>query len=168
MSVLIGLGGNVGDVFASMQSAIDTLNNRADCTVRAVSDVYRTPPWGVTDQDWFLNACADLSTTLEPEPLLDVLLGIERETGRVRDHKWGPRTLDLDIIAYGHQTIDSAKLTVPHPRLAERAFVLVPLMDIAPERNIGDLAVRDYMDNLGSTEVIKSQMRLRFRPILSS
>lgn len=148
ISSLIGLGGNVGDVVGSMQHAINAIDNRQDCSVLAVSKVYRTPPWGITDQDWFFNACAEVQTSLAPEALLDLLLTIELAQGRVRDQRWGPRTLDLDIIAYGDEAIETERLTIPHPRMGERAFVVIPLMDISPDRLIGGKSVRKYAASL--------------------
>jgi 2-amino-4-hydroxy-6-hydroxymethyldihydropteridine diphosphokinase len=98
------------------------------------SRFYRTPPWGPVEQPDFVNAAIAVETSLEPHVLLDTLLSIERAFGRVRDgERWGPRTLDLDLLAYGERTIDDERLTLPHPRLAERAFVLLPLADVAPE-----------------------------------
>ncbi|MEM9575109.1 MAG: 2-amino-4-hydroxy-6-hydroxymethyldihydropteridine diphosphokinase, partial [Pseudomonadota bacterium] len=119
------------------------------------SRIYRTPPWGITEQDWFYNACAEVETSLEAEALLDLLLTIELAQGRVRDQRWGPRTLDLDIIAYGDATIETERLSIPHPRLGERAFVVLPLMDICPERVISGKTVSDYaagMDRGGIKE----------------
>lgn len=144
-SVLIALGGNVGPVVQTMQSALERLHEEPDCAVVAVSAVYSTPPWGIVDQPRFLNACAELSTMVPAHRLLDRLLAAERAAGRVRERRWGPRTLDIDMIAYGERHISTPRLSVPHPRLFERAFVLVPLADIAADRiisgrRIGDVA----------------------------
>jgi 2-amino-4-hydroxy-6-hydroxymethyldihydropteridine diphosphokinase len=152
-SALIGLGGNVGDVCASMQFAIDTLHSNAQCRVTRISKVYKTPPWGVTDQDWFFNACAEVKTSLMPEALLDELLSIERLRGRVRDMRWGPRTLDLDLLVYGNSNVETERLTVPHPRMAERPFVIVPLMDIAPDRVVSGRTVSDYARKLDTSDI---------------
>lgn len=143
-SALIGLGGNVGDVVQSMQRAINAIHNRQDCKVLAISKVYRTAPWGNTEQAWFYNACAEVETELEPEALLDLLLTIEIAQGRIREERWGPRTLDLDIISYGDLAIETERLTLPHPRMGERAFVVVPLLDICPDRLVGGKTIKEY------------------------
>ncbi|SKB51625.1 2-amino-4-hydroxy-6-hydroxymethyldihydropteridine diphosphokinase [Luteibacter sp. 22Crub2.1] len=133
VTALIGLGGNLGDVRARLAAAIDALGRVPGVSVGARSRFYRTPPWGNVDQPDFVNAAVAIDTTMGPHDLLDVLLATERDFGRVRDgERWGPRTLDLDLLAYGDRTIDDERLTVPHPRIAERAFVLLPLADIAP------------------------------------
>lgn len=138
VTAYLGLGGNVGDPVAAMSRALAALDGHPQCRLVAVSRLYRTPPWGKTDQDWFFNAAAGVETTLEPEPLLDLLLAIERANHRERRERWGPRTLDLDILDFGGRAIESERLVLPHPRMTERAFVLVPLADIA-----GDLVVED-------------------------
>jgi len=133
VTALIGLGGNLGDVRARLAAAIDALGRVPGVSVGARSRFYRTPPWGNVDQPDFVNAAVAVDTAMGPHDLLDVLLATERDFGRVRDgERWGPRTLDLDLLAYGDRTIDDERLTVPHPRIAERAFVLLPLADIAP------------------------------------
>ena len=129
----LGLGGNVGDPVASMAEALRRLDNNPDCSLRAVSHLYRTPPWGKTDQAWFFNAAAAVETTLAPHALLDLFLDIERSMKRVRDERWGPRTLDMDILAYGDLVLSDKRLSLPHPRMKDRAFVLMPLADIAPD-----------------------------------
>jgi 2-amino-4-hydroxy-6-hydroxymethyldihydropteridine diphosphokinase len=130
----IGLGGNLGDVRMRLESAIHAIDAVPGMRVTARSRFYRTPPWGNVSQPEFLNAAVEISTTLEPVALLDALLTIEREAGRVRDgERWGPRTLDLDLLAYADEVIDDERLSVPHPRIAERAFVLLPLADIAAD-----------------------------------
>ena len=142
-SVLIALGGNLGSVVEAMQNGLDRLHAADDCSVVAVSHVYATPPWGIVEQPRFLNACAELVTTVPAHRLLDRLLAAERAQGRVRDQRWGPRTLDIDLIAYADQHIATPRLTVPHPRLFDRAFVLVPLADIAADRIISGRKVGD-------------------------
>ncbi len=129
----IGLGGNIGNPEAAMAAALRGLDMRADCTVTAVSGVYRTPPWGVTDQPDFLNSCATVETTLPPRALLDACLQVETDLQRVRTRRWGPRTIDIDILVYDDRTIDEDGLHVPHPRMKERPFVLVPLAEIAAD-----------------------------------
>lgn len=132
--VFIALGGNVGDVPATIASAIADIGRRPGFRLLARSANYRTPPWGNTDQPPFVNACIEIETTTEPRALLRLLHVVERAHGRdrKRERRWGPRTLDLDIIAYEGVTMHDDDLTLPHPRLFERAFVLVPMAEIAP------------------------------------
>ncbi len=128
----IGLGANLGDAAATLTEAIDALARREGVHVRAVSRLYRTPAWGREDQPDFINAAALLDTSLAPRALLDVLLAVEADFGRQRvdGERWGPRTLDLDLLLYGDAVIDEPGLQVPHPHLHERAFALVPLLDV--------------------------------------
>lgn len=134
VTALIGLGGNLGEVRERLEAAIERLHAVPGLAVAARSRYYRTAPWGIVDQPDFINAAIAVSTTLAPLPLLEVLLATERAFGRVREgERWGPRTLDLDLLAYGDRVIDDERLSVPHPRIAERAFVLLPLADIAAE-----------------------------------
>ncbi len=118
----LGLGGNLDNPVRAMALALRTLDARADCRVGAVSRLYRTPPWGKTDQSFFYNSCAAVDTTLSPEALLDVCLGIERDMKRVRIERWGPRTIDIDILTYGDIERAEPLLTIPHPRMTERGF----------------------------------------------
>ena len=136
--VLIALGGNVGDVRATFVKAIANVCGMAQAVLKARSSDYATPPWGEEQQDRFVNACIEIETSLDPHALLFTLQKIEKKFGRDRAHerRWGPRTLDLDLIAYDDVSIDKPELTLPHPRLFERAFVLVPLAEIAPHRLI--------------------------------
>ena len=129
----IGLGGNVGDVASSFAVALERLSQAEGVEIVRVSSLWRTKPWGKTDQPDFLNAAALLRTKLPPRALLDLCLTVERSLGRQRDEKWGPRTIDLDILTYGDAIIQEPGLTIPHPRLAERAFALLPLAEIAPD-----------------------------------
>jgi 2-amino-4-hydroxy-6-hydroxymethyldihydropteridine diphosphokinase len=126
----IGLGSNLGDSLETLRSAAVRLADLG--AVIAVSPVYETDPVGLVEQPAFLNAVVLLDTTLAPEPLLDRLLGIEADFHRERTIRWGPRTLDLDLIWYEGVSLDSERLTLPHPRAHERAFVLRPLVDIDP------------------------------------
>ncbi len=136
--VLIALGGNVGDIRATFARALPLITARSSGTLLARSSDYETPPWGDTAQAPFINACIRLETALEPRALLATLHAIEAEFGRDRlnERRWGPRPLDLDLLAYDDLAVISDDLTLPHPRLLERAFVLVPLAEIAPDRII--------------------------------
>jgi 2-amino-4-hydroxy-6-hydroxymethyldihydropteridine diphosphokinase len=127
----VGLGSNVGDRRATLERALELLRERVD--VRAVSSVRETEPWGVVDQPMFLNAAAEIETELTPRDLLDVLLEVERRLGRTREGpRYGPRTIDLDLLLYGDDVVDEPGLAVPHARLHERTFVLEPLAELDP------------------------------------
>jgi 2-amino-4-hydroxy-6-hydroxymethyldihydropteridine diphosphokinase len=126
----IGIGSNAGDPEANVRHAFERLAETG--TVIARSSLYRTAPWGVTGQRDFVNAAALVDTALDPRGLLAALKRIETDAGRVTTFRWGPRVLDLDILAYGDVRLDGPELTVPHARLRERAFVLVPLAEIDP------------------------------------
>ena len=129
----VALGGNVGDVETTLVEAIWALDSLPQTSVRAQSKLYRTPPWGNTEQPPFVNAVVELQTRMTPRVLLDLLLEIETRFGRDRgeSEKWGPRELDLDLLTYGEEQMDEPGLHLPHPHLHERAFVLVPLAEIA-------------------------------------
>lgn len=146
----LGLGGNVGDPVRAMAEALRALDARADCRVVAVSRLYRTPPWGKTDQDWFFNACALVDTRLRPEALLDACLGIEKAMKRERRERWGPRTIDIDVLAYEGVEQAGGRLELPHPRMTGRGFVLMPLADIAPDLVVSGRTVEDW---LGAADV---------------
>lgn len=135
-SAFIGLGSNLEAPAAQLDRALAALAARGDLRLDAVSSYYRTAPWGETAQPAFVNAAARLETALSPEALLDVLIAIESAAGRRRELRWGPRTLDLDLLAFDGERRDTPRLTLPHPHLHERAFVLVPLAEIAPALEI--------------------------------
>jgi 2-amino-4-hydroxy-6-hydroxymethyldihydropteridine diphosphokinase len=157
----IALGGNVGDVRSSFDQAIATLCDGRMVRLLARSSDYRTPPWGVTDQPPFINAVISVATTLEPHALLSRAQECERALGRERAHErhWGPRRIDLDLLTYDDLAIDDATLTLPHPRIFERAFVLVPLAEIAPDRIIGGLQVRDALARVDPAGIEKLPAR---------
>lgn len=131
----VGLGANLGDAVATIRAAIDALARLPDTHLLQASRLYRTPAWGVIAQPDFINAVAVLDTGLPARALLDALLDIERAGGRVRidGERWGPRTLDLDVLLYGDSIIEEPGLRVPHPYLHERAFALLPLLDAWPD-----------------------------------
>ena len=128
----ISLGSNIGDRFQHLKDAIQALHSRQGVSVQVVSSIYETAPVGYTDQADFLNVVVAIETELTAQQLLEVCQHIEQELGRVRDVRWGPRTVDLDILLYDYDNIETKRLTVPHPRMHERAFVLTPLLEIAP------------------------------------
>lgn len=136
-AVFVGLGSNLGASAEILRQAFVALGHLPQTRLLRSSRIYRTPAWGLTAQPDFLNAVAELHTGLAPQALLAALLAIEREAGRVRladgSDRWGPRTLDLDLLLYGDQCVEERGLRVPHPHLHERAFALLPLLEIAPE-----------------------------------
>lgn len=151
----LGLGSNLGDREAMLRAAIAALDATPGVRVTAVSSLYETPPWGPVPQGPYLNACVALDTTLSPRELLRLCLAIERDHGRERAVRWGPRTLDIDLLLYGDETIDEEGLMVPHPRMTERAFVLVPLAEIAPELAIGGRSIAESLKALDTSEIVR-------------
>jgi 2-amino-4-hydroxy-6-hydroxymethyldihydropteridine diphosphokinase len=139
---LLALGSNLGDKVANIDRAIELLTERGDVRLIARSRNYATEPWGKTDQDWFVNAAIAVVTELAPRQLLARCKEIERRMGRVATEKWGPRIIDLDLLVYGDAAMDDAELVLPHPHIGARAFVLAPLMDIAPDLVIDGKSVR--------------------------
>ena len=133
VAACVALGSNLDDPRAQVERGFAALAALPHTTLHARSRLYRTRPWGIVDQPDFINAAARLETTLTPRELLDGLLGIEAGVGRVRGARNGPRILDLDLLLYGDRAIDEPDLVVPHPRLHERAFVLLPLADVAAD-----------------------------------
>lgn len=132
-TAFVGLGSNIGNSVAEVQRAVTALVGAVDIHVLAASPCYRTKPMGSIKQEWFVNAVVQLVTSLSAESLLRVLQEIERDQERVRGERWGPRTIDCDLLLFGQQVIDTPLLTVPHPGLTTREFVLYPLADIAPD-----------------------------------
>jgi 2-amino-4-hydroxy-6-hydroxymethyldihydropteridine diphosphokinase len=128
-----------------MASALRLLDTAAGVEVVGVSSLYRTPPWGKLDQPDFLNAAAELTTTHTPHQLLALCLDTEHKLKRVREERWGPRLIDIDILVFGDRVIRETGLEVPHPRMLERAFVLAPLAEIAPELSVDGRAVADRL-----------------------
>ncbi|MGB9803697.1 2-amino-4-hydroxy-6-hydroxymethyldihydropteridine diphosphokinase [Desulfofundulus sp.] len=129
----IGLGSNMGDKKRNLRVALEMLQGVSGITLLRVAPFYRTDPVGYTDQDWFINTVAEVGTTLPPRELLATCLEVENCLGRVRSLRWGPRVIDLDLLLYDGRVIVEPDLQVPHPRMHERAFVLVPLADLVPD-----------------------------------
>ncbi|MFN0263895.1 2-amino-4-hydroxy-6-hydroxymethyldihydropteridine diphosphokinase [Tepidamorphus sp. 3E244] len=142
----IGLGGNMGERQANLETAIAKLDATDGIAVVKTSTFIGTEPWGKTDQDWFLNAAIALDTTLSARQLLETCLAIETSMGRVRTEKWGPRIIDLDILTYGDAVIDEDGLQVPHPYIPERPFVLEPLAEIAPDLKVDGRKISDLLN----------------------
>ena len=161
VEAFIALGGNVGDVRATFDRAVAQLCDGTSVRLTARSSDYRTPPWGVTDQPAFTNAVIAVATTASPHALLARAQDSERALGRDRAHaqRWGPRPIDLDLLAYDDLAVNDDTLTLPHPRLFERAFVLVPLAEIAPERTIAGVRVRDALARVDASGIEKLPSR---------
>jgi 2-amino-4-hydroxy-6-hydroxymethyldihydropteridine diphosphokinase len=153
--VYLSLGGNLGDPARAMGAALRILDEDPLSKVVRVSSLYRTPPWGKTDQPDFLNAAAEIETGLEPRELLDLCLEAERRLKRVRQERWGPRLVDIDILVFGDRRVHEAGLDIPHPRMLERAFVLVPLTEIAPDYRMGGVSLAEHLGNIDRTGIEK-------------
>jgi 2-amino-4-hydroxy-6-hydroxymethyldihydropteridine diphosphokinase len=153
----VALGGNVGDVRSTFERAIGLLCDGTEVRLEARSSDYRTPPWGMTDQPPFLNAVIAATTTLTPRGLLARAHACERTLGRDRatERRWGPRPIDLDLLTYDDLVVHDSHLTLPHPHLFERAFVLVPLAEIAPDRVIAGVRVREALAQLDARGIEK-------------
>jgi 2-amino-4-hydroxy-6-hydroxymethyldihydropteridine diphosphokinase len=152
---LIALGGNVGDVRSTFDQAIAKLCSDDTVQLTARSSDYRTPPWGVTEQAPFVNAVIAVATSLAPHDLLARAQECERALGRNRalERRWGPRTIDIDLLAYDDLVLIDRDLILPHPHMLERAFVLVPLAEIAPDRLIAGVKVRDALNRVDGSGI---------------
>lgn len=155
VTAYLGLGGNIGEPERAMAAALHALDAAAEIRVISVSSLYRTPPWGKLDQPDFLNAAAQVRTALSARALLRACLVIERSLKRERAERWGPRPIDIDILVYGTGAIREEGLEIPHPRMLERAFVLVPLAEIAPDLAVGDATVADHLGRLDAAAIRK-------------
>ncbi|MBC7586708.1 MAG: 2-amino-4-hydroxy-6-hydroxymethyldihydropteridine diphosphokinase [Tardiphaga sp.] len=156
-SVLIALGGNIGDVRDTFRRAISNICGMTQAALIARSSDYATAPVGGVPQDDYVNAVIEIETELDPHALLFTLHRIEQKFGRnrVAETRWGPRGLDLDMIAYDDVLIAKPELTLPHPRATERAFVLVPLAEIAPDREIAGMTVADWLKQVRTNDIRK-------------
>ncbi|MET8580497.1 2-amino-4-hydroxy-6-hydroxymethyldihydropteridine diphosphokinase [Streptomyces collinus] len=162
---VISIGSNLGNRLETLQGAVDALEDTPGVRVKAVSPVYETEPWGVEpgSQPSYLNAVVALKTTLPPSSLLERAHAVEEAFNRVRDERWGPRTLDVDIVAYAGVTSDDPQLTLPHPRAHERAFVLAPWHDVDPEAQLpGRGPVADLLSTL-TREGVEARTDLELR-----
>jgi 2-amino-4-hydroxy-6-hydroxymethyldihydropteridine diphosphokinase len=153
----LGIGANLGDAQGSVRAAIAALASLPGTRLVKASSLYRTAPWGVTDQPDFINACALVETVLSPRDLLDACLAIERGMGRDRGNalRWGPRLIDIDVLFHGATMSDEPRLQLPHPRLFERGFVLAPLSEIDPGLVIGGRKVADALVALGKPDWVR-------------
>ena len=154
---LIGIGSNIGLAAENCEKAIALINKSESVNVTAQSSLYESEPVGKVDQAWFVNAAIEVHTTLAPEELLQLLLNIEQDFGRTRKEKWGPRIIDLDILDYEGIIMDSKVLTLPHPEMAQRRFVLEPLSEIAGEtvHPLEKKTILDLLKKLPKTPVVK-------------
>jgi len=160
----LGLGGNIGDVAGSFIRALRSLFDAPGVKLLRASSIYLTPPWGKLDQPSFLNMAVVVETELPARALLARCLEIEEKMGRRRLERWGPRTLDLDILTYGDAAIDEPDLKIPHPRITERAFVLAPLAEMAPRLRIADQEVAHWLalvDRVGVEVEPQATARIR-------
>jgi 2-amino-4-hydroxy-6-hydroxymethyldihydropteridine diphosphokinase len=153
----VALGGNVGDVRATFARAIPMLCDGTAVQLAVRSSDYRTPPWGVTDQAPFVNAVIAVMTSLPPHDLMARAQECERALGRnqARERRWGPRAIDIDLLTYDDLVLIDRDLILPHPHLLERAFVLVPLAEIAPEWLIAGIRVREALERLNTSGIEK-------------
>jgi 2-amino-4-hydroxy-6-hydroxymethyldihydropteridine diphosphokinase len=155
--VYIGLGSNVGDSIQNIRTALNHMENASSLTILRVSSLYRTAPIGYEDQDWFINAAAECTTSLLPLLLLDLLQSIEQKMERSTPFKWGPRNIDLDILIFGSSIIKEPVLTIPHPLVEHRRFVLEPLAELAPGgiHPLLNKTFQGLLEELGTTQEIE-------------
>lgn len=151
----LSLGSNLGDRAEAIENALRLLSENPGVTLLARSRLYRTAPWGDENQEDFLNACALVETNLSPHDLLKLCLDVERQLGRDRakSRRWGPREIDIDVLFYDEVKLSEPELTLPHPHMFERAFVLVPLSDIAGTRNVAGSSINEAMRKLDRSGV---------------
>jgi 2-amino-4-hydroxy-6-hydroxymethyldihydropteridine diphosphokinase len=153
----LGLGGNLGDSRAVLDQAVTLLCDSKNITLKARSSDYQTPPWGVTKQPPFVNLCIVVDTALTPHQLLERTQGVEATLGRERtaEQHWGPRTCDIDILAYDDVVLNTPELTLPHPRIFARGFVLMPLAEIAPDAVIGGRQIHDALQEADTRGIVR-------------
>lgn len=150
---IIALGSNIGDKAGNISAAISELCGDGVTLVNRSAD-YRTAPWGVTGQDWFVNAAISVKTALDPRALLERCQAVERKLGRIRTIKWGPRVIDLDILVYRGVTLNDADLVLPHPHITARAFVLRPLCDVDPDLILNGRTVAQWLETVPHSDVV--------------
>ncbi len=155
VTAYLSLGSNIGDRAANLRDAIERLRSVGE--VGAVSSLYETEPIEYTEQPWFVNCVVEIETGLSPTKLLGGILEIEKQMGRHREKKKGPRNIDIDILLYGDEIVDGPELTIPHPAMQERRFVLEPLAEIAPEvvHPISQKTVRELLERLSAGQIVK-------------
>jgi 2-amino-4-hydroxy-6-hydroxymethyldihydropteridine diphosphokinase len=153
----IALGSNIGNRLYYLREAVKALDNHEQISVIAASSIYETEPVGYINQDKFLNMVIKIATALSPFALLEVTQKIEQKFGRKREVRWGPRTLDLDILLYNHENIETEQLIIPHPRMTERAFVMIPLLEVNHDIHIPNVSqyLKDLIDRLPDKEGVR-------------
>ncbi|MEE9375703.1 MAG: 2-amino-4-hydroxy-6-hydroxymethyldihydropteridine diphosphokinase [Rhizobiaceae bacterium] len=151
----LGLGGNVGDVQSAMGVALRGLEAHKKITITNVSSIYKTEPWGLKNQPWFHNCCAEIEAQLSPLALLEVTQAVEKVGKRERVIRWGPRTIDVDILSIDGVELSGSRLTIPHPRMVERAFVLIPLAEIEDSLVIEGQTVAERAKAIDSSGVVQ-------------
>lgn len=156
----LSLGSNMGDKKKYLYDAIKMLDATEQVRLTKLSSLYETNPWGYTEQDLFMNLAVEIETTLSPLVLLDVCQSIEQELGRVRLIKWGPRVIDVDILLYGEEELNEERLTIPHPLMTERDFVMIPLAEIVPTITVRGRQVREYLSQFDFNDLKKVSISL--------
>jgi 2-amino-4-hydroxy-6-hydroxymethyldihydropteridine diphosphokinase len=151
----LGLGSNIGDKPGNIRRALQLLEERNVARLAAVSSIYRTKPWGYVNQEDFANACALAQTTLDPLALLAAVKQVETDMGREPELRWGPRLIDIDLLFYGDTELALPELTLPHKEIFNRAFVLVPLIEIAPDLRLGGRSIKEAGVELAEGDVAK-------------
>lgn len=150
---VVALGSNMGDKVGNIDHALRLLAKDGDVQLVQRSRNFRTPPWGKTDQDWFVNACVSVMTELSPHGLLRRCLDVETQMGRARSEKWGPRIIDLDVLVYCGVEMSDKELVLPHPHITQRAFVLAPLADIAADMELNGRKISEWLRDINDEGV---------------
>ncbi len=153
MKAVLGLGTNIGDRYKNIEEALECLSLVPGIKVLRTSSVYETEPWGYKEQRSFYNSVAEIETTLTPDALLGVCLGIEAGMGRVREFKNGPRIIDIDVLVCEGVSSDTKELMLPHPRIGERAFVLIPLKELYDDMNVLGILYKNSYENMSNTDI---------------
>lgn len=153
---ILSLGSNLGDRFFNITRAIESIQNLPETEILKISDFYETEPYGVTEkQEKYINCCLKIETELSPEILMGTFLGIESALGRIRTYKFSPRTIDIDLLAYGKEKQNKKNLILPHPRMLERAFVLIPLSDICKNMKFNNINFKNIIKCLDTKGIKK-------------
>ncbi len=153
----LGLGSNMGDKKGYIDSALELLEAHEKINIVKISSYYETEPVGYKEQDWFLNIVAEINTELDPHELLKYCMEVEQKLNRKRIIRWGPRTIDIDILLYNDYNLNKENLIIPHPRMTERAFVMIPLYEIAPDILLNGEQIENIINKLKSEEIRKME-----------
>jgi len=154
-NIYVALGSNLNNPIYQVKKVVEKLRNQSDIKILNLSSLYQTKPVGITEQPDFINAVIEIEYHKTPKDLLKLLLDIEKFFGRVRLIKNGPRIIDLDIIIFGNTALNEGDLVIPHPRMFERSFVMLPLMEIAPNLKINEIPIETLVRNISTTDIIK-------------